>query len=165
MKKFSMETTVGIFMIIGIICIGYMAVRLGDVPLFGDNTYSIFARFSSVSGLKSGGSIEMLGIEVGKIGVMTLDQEKQMAKVELKIKNGISIYDDAIASIKTSGLIGDKYIQVDPGGAGDILKPGDTIVDTNSPLDIEDLIGKFAFGKIDAAKKDDKKDQTDQTTE
>jgi phospholipid/cholesterol/gamma-HCH transport system substrate-binding protein len=148
MKKQRVETTVGIFVIIGLLCIGYMAVKLGDVSLFGDNSYSLFARFSSVTGLKAGSSVQMLGIEVGKVANLNLDQDKQLAMVELRIKNDVQIYDDAIASIKTSGLIGDKYVQIDPGGAGDLLAAGDNIFDTNSPLDIEDLIGKFAFGSI-----------------
>jgi phospholipid/cholesterol/gamma-HCH transport system substrate-binding protein len=148
MKKHNIETTVGIFVVIGILCIGYMTVNLGDVSVFGDDSYSLFARFSSVAGLKTGSSVEMLGIEVGKVESLRLDQDKQQAMVELRIKNGVLVYDDAIASIKTSGLIGDKYIQIDPGGAGDLLGQGDGIFDTNSPLDIEDLIGKFAFGSI-----------------
>lgn len=148
MKKNRVETTVGIFVIIGLICIGYMAVKLGDVSIFGDDSYSIYARFSSVAGLKSGSSVQMLGIEVGKVQNLLLDQDKQRAMVELRIKNGVLVYDDAIASIKTSGLIGDKYVQVDPGGGGDLLGQGDSIFDTNSPLDIEALIGKFAFGSI-----------------
>ena len=80
---------------------------------------------------------------------MVLDQDKQRAVVELRIQNGVVVYDDAIASIKTSGLIGDKYVQVDPGGGGDVLRPGSSIIDTNPPLDIESLIGKFAFGDIE----------------
>ena len=148
MKKQKVETTVGIFVVIGLICIGYMAMKLGDVSIFGDDSYSLFARFSSVSGLKQGSSVEMLGIEVGKVDNLFLDQDKQQAMVELRINNGVLIYDDAIASIKTSGLIGDKYVQIDPGGGGDLLGQGDGIFDTNSPLDIEALIGKFAFGSI-----------------
>lgn len=149
MKKFKMETAVGIFVVIGILCIGYMSVKLGDVSILGDNSYSLFAKFSSVAGLKNGSSVEMLGIEVGKVETLMLDQEKQQAVVELRIKNGVVIYDDAIASIKTAGLIGDKYVEIDPGGGGDVLEQGAGIVDTNSPLDIESLIGKFAFGSID----------------
>jgi phospholipid/cholesterol/gamma-HCH transport system substrate-binding protein len=148
MKKHNVETTVGIFVVIGLLCIGYMAVNLGDVSVFGDDSYSLIARFSSVAGLKTGSSVEMLGIEVGKVERLVLDQDKQQAMAELRIKKGVQIYDDAIASIKTSGLIGDKYVQIDPGGAGDLLEQGGDIYDTNSPLDIEDLIGKFAFGSI-----------------
>jgi len=148
MKKYNVETTVGIFVVIGLLCIGYMTVKLGDVSVFGDDSYSLFARFSSVTGLKTGSSVEMLGIEVGKVENLLLDQDKQQAMVELRIKNGVLVYDDAIASIKTSGLIGDKYVQIDPGGGGDLLEQGGNIFDTNSPLDIEALIGKFAFGSI-----------------
>ena len=86
---------------------------------------------------------------------MSIDQEKQMAVVELKIKEGINVYDDASVSIRTAGLIGDKFIKIDPGGAGDILKPGGSITETTSPIDIEDLISKYAFGDI---KKDDIKE-------
>jgi phospholipid/cholesterol/gamma-HCH transport system substrate-binding protein len=148
MRKQNVETLVGIFVVIGLICIGYMTAKLGDVSIFGDDSYSLFARFSSVAGLKNGSSVQMVGIEVGKVENLLLDQERQQAMVELRIKNGVEIYDDAIASIKTSGLIGDKYVQIDPGGAGDLLGQDDNIYDTNSPLDIEDLIGKFAFGSI-----------------
>lgn len=149
MKKFKMETAVGIFVIIGLVCIGYMSIKLGDVTIFGDNSYSLFAKFTSVSGLKIGSSVNMLGIEIGKVEAMSLDQEKQQAVVELRIKNDIVIYDDAIASIKTAGLIGDKYVQVDPGGGGDVLTSGASIIDTSPPLDIESLVGKIAFGSIE----------------
>jgi phospholipid/cholesterol/gamma-HCH transport system substrate-binding protein len=148
MNKHRVETTVGIFVVVGLFCIGYMAVKLGDVSIFGDDSYTLSARFSSVTGLKPGSSVEMLGIEVGKVDTLSLDQDRQLAMVELRIRNGVQVYDDAIASIKTSGLIGDKYVQIDPGGAGDLLGEGDGIIDTNSPLDIEALIGKFAFGSI-----------------
>ncbi|MBW2143951.1 MAG: MCE family protein, partial [Deltaproteobacteria bacterium] len=108
MKKYSNETAVGIFVIIGLLCVGYMTVKLGDVSLFGDDTYSLYARFNSVSGLRAGNTIEMLGIEIGRVAGLEMDQEDQVAVVELKIKKGIKIFDDSIASIKTTGLIGDK---------------------------------------------------------
>jgi len=153
MKKYTMETVVGIFVVIGLLCVGYMTVKLGKVSLFGDNYYSLYARFASVSGLRDGSPVEIDGIEVGRVGQMSIDQERQMAIVELKIKKGIKVCDDASVSIKTSGLIGDKFVKIDPGGAGDILKPGGTITETTSALDIEDLISKYTFGDI---KKDDK---------
>ncbi|HYA11472.1 MAG TPA: outer membrane lipid asymmetry maintenance protein MlaD [Thermodesulfovibrionales bacterium] len=153
MKKYSMETTVGIFVVIGLLCIGYMTVKLGEVSLFGDNTYTLHARFTSVSGLRVGNPVEMLGLEVGRVERLTIDQEQQMALVEMKIKKGVKVYDDAIASVKTSGLIGDKYIQIDPGGSNELLKPGGTIKETASPLDIEELISKYAFGNVSKNKK------------
>ena len=155
MKKYSLETVVGIFVIAGLLCVAYMTVKLGKVSLIGDEYYSLYARFASVSGLRVGNPIEIDGIEVGRVGQMSVDQERQMAMVELKIKKGIKVYEDALASIKTAGLIGDKFVKIDPGGAGDILKPGGTITETTSPVDIEDLISKYAFGDI---KKDDKKE-------
>ena len=149
MKKYSNETIAGIFVIIGLICIGYMTVKLGNVSIFGDDSYSLYARFTTVSGLRVGNPVEMLGMEIGKVSQFKMDQEDQLAEVELKINNGIDIYDDAIASIKTAGLIGDKYVSIDAGGGGDLLKPGDTIIETEAPADIGDLISKYAFGDVE----------------
>jgi len=149
MKKYSNETIAGIFVVIGLLCIGYMTVQLGNVSIFGDDSYSLYARFTTVSGLRVGNPVEMLGMEIGKVSRFKMDQEEQLAAVELKIKNGIMIYDDAIASIKTAGLIGDKYVSIDAGGGGDLLKQGDTIIETEAPADIGDLISKYAFGDVE----------------
>ncbi|MBW2369382.1 MAG: outer membrane lipid asymmetry maintenance protein MlaD [Deltaproteobacteria bacterium] len=149
MKKYSQETTVGIFVVIGLLCLGYMTVKLGDVSLFGDNSYSLYARFNSVSGLRAGNPVEIAGMEVGRVANFKLDQEDLVAVVELKVHKGVTIFDDAIASIKTAGLIGDKYVSIDPGGASDPLEPGQTITETESPIDIGDLIGKYAFGDVE----------------
>ena len=148
MKKYSKETVVGIFVVIGLACIGYMTVKLGNVGFFGDSTYSLFAKFNTVTGLREGNPVNMLGLEVGKVQKFTMDQENQQVLVEFKINKGIEIYDDAIASVKTEGLIGDKYVAVDPGGGGDLLAGGDSITDTNSPTDIMDLVSKYAFGDV-----------------
>jgi phospholipid/cholesterol/gamma-HCH transport system substrate-binding protein len=155
MKKYSIETIVGIFVIAGLLCIVYMTVKLGKVSLFGDEYYSLYANFGTVSGLRVGSPVEIDGIEVGRVERLSINQEKQVAVVELKIRKGIKVYDDAAASIKTAGLIGDKFVNIDPGGGGEVLKPDGRITETTSPIDIEDLIGKYAFGDI---KKDNKKD-------
>jgi phospholipid/cholesterol/gamma-HCH transport system substrate-binding protein len=149
MQKYTHETVVGIFVVIGLVCVGYMTAKLGNVSLFGDDSYTLYARFNSVSGLKVGNSVEMLGMEIGKVAGFKLDQDDLLAMVELRIKPDIKIYDDAIASIKTAGLIGDKYVSIDPGGADDLLKPGDTITETESPIDIGELISKYAFGDVE----------------
>ena len=149
MKKYSNETIAGIFVLIGLLCLGYMTVKLGDVSIFGDDSYSLHARFTTVSGLRIGNPVEMLGMEIGRVSEFKMDQENQVAVVTLKIKNGIDIYDDAIASIKTAGLIGDKYVSIDAGGGGDLLKNGDTITETEAPADIGDLISKYAFGDVE----------------
>jgi phospholipid/cholesterol/gamma-HCH transport system substrate-binding protein len=156
MKKYSMETVVGIFVVVGLLCIAYMTVKLGNVGFLGDNSYTLYARFNKVTGLRVGNPVEMLGLEVGKVAGFKMDQKDLVAIVELKINDGIEVYDDAIASIKTEGLIGDKYVSLDPGGGGDLLKPGSTIIDTQSPIDLQELISKYAFG--DVGKKEPKKE-------
>lgn len=148
MQKYSKETIVGVFVLVGLACIGYMTVKLGDVGLFGDDTYSLSARFSKVTGLRSGSIVNMLGLEIGRVGRLSMDQEKQQAVVELRIQKGIKIYDDAIASIKTEGIIGDRYVSIDAGGGGTLLKAGDAIVETEAPADLMDLVSKYAFGDV-----------------
>ncbi|MHB8909090.1 MAG: outer membrane lipid asymmetry maintenance protein MlaD [Syntrophales bacterium] len=148
MKKYTMETTVGIFIVLGLLCVGYMTVKLGHVSLFGDDAYSLYARFNSVTGLRAGSLVYIAGIDVGRVEKLSMDQASQKAVVELRIRNGIKIYDDAIASIKTEGLIGDMHLSIDPGGAGQLLKPGGTITETQPPVDIADLISKYAFGDV-----------------
>ena len=148
MKKYAMETTVGLFLVFGLLCIGYMTLKLGHVTLLGDNAYSLFARFTTVSGLRAGSPVSMLGIEVGRVERLTMDQKDQRAVVEIRVQKGVKVYDDAIASIKTEGLIGDMFLSLDPGGAGKPLGPGGTIIETQPPLDIAGLIGKYAFGEV-----------------
>jgi phospholipid/cholesterol/gamma-HCH transport system substrate-binding protein len=148
MKKYTTETTVGVFLVFGLLCIGYMTVKLGHVSLFGDNAYSLFARFTTVSGLRTGSPVNMLGIEVGRVGRLTMDQKEQRAVVEIRIQKDIRVYADAIASIKTEGLIGDMFLSIDPGGSGKILGPGETITETQPAVDMVDLIGKYAFGEV-----------------
>src|SRR4030066_802553 len=101
MNKYAVGTTVGIFLVFVLLCIGYMAVKLGHVSLFGDNAYSLFARFTTVSGLRVGSPVNMLGIEVGRVERLTMDQKDQEAGGEKRIQKEIRVYDEAIASIKT----------------------------------------------------------------
>ena len=156
MKKYHHETVAGLFVLVGLICVGYLTVKLGNVHLWGSDSYPLYARFNSVSGLRIGNSIEMLGLEIGEIAGFSMDQEKSVVVAELRIRKPIKVYNDAIASIKTAGLIGDKYVSIDPGGAGELLKPGGTITQTESPPDLGELIGKYAFGDIDKSSKEKK---------
>jgi phospholipid/cholesterol/gamma-HCH transport system substrate-binding protein len=144
-----METTVGIFVIVGLLCLGYITIKLGNLSLIKSDTYSLNTRFTSVSGLRTGNSVEMFGIKVGTVGKLSMDQDEQVAVVELKIQKDVEIYGDAIASVKTSGLIGDRYVQIDPGGADERLAHGDNIVETEAPIDLQELIGKYAFGDVE----------------
>jgi phospholipid/cholesterol/gamma-HCH transport system substrate-binding protein len=156
MKKYHHETVAGLFVLVGLICVGYLTVKLGNVHLWGSDSYPLYARFNSVSGLRIGNPIEMLGLEIGEIAGFSMDQEKSVVVAELRIRKPIKVYDDAIASIKTAGLIGDKYVSIDPGGAGELLKPGGMITQTESPLDLGELIGKYAFGDIEKGPKEKK---------
>lgn len=149
MKKYSRETTVGLFMVVGLVFVAYMAVKLGQISIFGDDAYMINARFQKVTGLRTGNPVTMFGLRIGTVTALEIDQESQMAVVRMKVKNGIRIYGDAIAAIKTEGLIGDKYVDIDAGGGLDPITPGGTIVDTVSPVDVGDIIGKYAFGSVD----------------
>jgi len=149
MKKYSKETTVGIFLVFGLLCIGYMTVTLGHVSFLGDNSYPLFAPFSTVTGLRVGSLVYMNGIEIGRVERLSIDQKNQKSVVEMRIHKGIKIYDDAFASIKTEGLIGDMHVSIDAGGAGALLKPGGIITETMPPLDIADLISKYVFGDLD----------------
>jgi phospholipid/cholesterol/gamma-HCH transport system substrate-binding protein len=148
MKKYSLETIVGIFVFIGLICVGYLTIKLGKMELIGSNNYILSARFNSVSGLKTDSSVEMAGVEIGRVSEIGLDSERQTALVTLKIHKNVQITDDAIASIKTSGLIGDKFINITPGGSDIILQPGETITETESAIDLEELISQYVFGSV-----------------
>ena len=158
MKKYTQETVVGIFVVIGLLAIAYMTVKLGNVGFLGENSYTLYAKFNKVTGLKTGNPVTLLGLDIGRVESFKLDQEDLLVLVDLKINNGIKIYDDAIASIKTEGLIGDKFVSIDPGGGGDLLKSGGTITDTESPTDIMDLVSKYAFGDVGSGGEKDKKE-------
>ena len=148
MKTTAVETAVGIFVIIGIVCIGYLTIKLGKMEWFGNDQYAVFARFQSISGLKAGASVEMAGVEIGKVESISLDPVRQVAVVKLRIQNGVELTEDVIASVKTAGMIGDKFIKLTPGGSEIIIKPGDTITETESAVDLEDLISKYVFGDV-----------------
>ena len=147
MKRLNTEVAVGVFLIAGFLCFAYLAVKLGDVHLFGSDSYTLSARFSSVSGLKDGATIEIAGVTVGQVGAITLDQQTYRAVIRMDIRNGVEITEDSIASIRTSGIIGDRYVSISPGGSMDILKDGDEIIETESAINIEQLISKYIFEK------------------
>jgi len=146
--KFKKETAVGLFVLVGLVAIAYMSIKLGNVQLFTDKYYTVKANFSDISGLKVNAPVQMFGVKIGFVESIGIDQEKGMATVNMLIDNGVKLTDDAIVSVKTNGLIGDKYLKIAPGGLGGPVKDGDTLFDTNPAIDLEDLISKFAFGKV-----------------
>ena len=146
--KLKKETAVGIFVIMGLLAVIYMSVKLGNVQLFSDKYYVVKADFSDISGLKVNAPIQMFGVEIGFVGEISLDQKKGVARVSMMLLKEVELTDDAIAAVKTNGLIGDKYVKIIPGGLGEPVKPGDTLFDTQPAIDLEDLISKFAFGEV-----------------
>ncbi|MEZ0576436.1 outer membrane lipid asymmetry maintenance protein MlaD [Halodesulfovibrio aestuarii] len=148
MKSYSKETAVGIFVLICLLCVGYLTIKLGKMQLGSSNTYTVYAKFESAAGLRAGAGVEIAGVPVGKVAGVSLDQEDYLATVALAIQNNVKLSDDIIASIKTSGLIGDKYIKLTPGGSPDLLEDGSEITDTESAVDIEELISKYVFGGV-----------------
>ena len=152
MKQPTAETLVGVFVLAGMACLAYLAISLGDLGIFQRKSYPVMALFDSVTGLNKGDSVEIAGVEVGKVERITLNDEDQ-ARVELRIRGGVKIAQDVIASIRTKGLIGDRYIKLEPGGSESYIKAGGRIRETTPPVDFEELIGQFIFGKIDKQKK------------
>ena len=148
MFKIKKETAVGIFVIMGLLAVVYMSVKLGNVQLFSDKYYEIKANFTDISGLKVNAPVQMYGVEIGFVSHIGLDQKKGVAAVSMMLLKEVELTDDAIAAVKTNGLIGDKYVKIVPGGLGDPVKPGDTLFNTQPAIDLEDLISKFAFGSV-----------------
>ena len=146
MKKINTEMVVGMFVLLGILALGYLSIRLGKMEVLGGNFYPIKAEFEKVGGIKPGATVEIAGVQIGTVKRIGLD--KYQALLELSLRTDVKIQEDAIASIKTKGLIGEKYIQITPGASEKILPAGGKIRDTESAVDIEELISKYVFGKI-----------------
>jgi phospholipid/cholesterol/gamma-HCH transport system substrate-binding protein len=146
MKRIDTELLVGLFMIVGITCLTYLSIKLGRMEIIGDKGYKLYAEFSEIGGLKNGASVEIAGVEVGRVRNISLSDYQ--AKIELQINSGVKIQEDSIAAVKTKGLLGEKYIHLSPGGDEKIIPPGGKIRETQPPLDLEKAIGNFIFGKI-----------------
>jgi phospholipid/cholesterol/gamma-HCH transport system substrate-binding protein len=147
MKKSLVELYVGVFVIIGILCAAYLVTELGGLSVTEGRYYTVSAYFNSVSGLKTGARVEMAGVEIGKVKAVTLDPERFLARADLLVDRSVSLSEDVIASVKTSGIIGDKFINLSPGGSEALLEEGDTIFNTESAVDIEALVSKYIFDK------------------
>ena len=146
MEKAKLEMVVGVFVLVGMLCLGYLSIKLGKLELVGGDVYEVEAQFNTASGLKPGSTIEIAGVEVGRVRGITLKDDRAMAT--LSVNNTVKLYTDTIASIKTRGIIGEKFLALSPGGGGDALKPGDAIRDTESGLDLEELVSQYVHGKV-----------------
>ena len=147
MKRFDAELSAGLFLLLGIFTLAFISIKLGKLEVIGRGEYTLYAEFEKAGGVKTGASVEIAGVEVGKVKSVRLDKNYE-AMVELVLSDKIKIQEDAIATIKTKGLIGEKYVQISPGGSDKVLANGGRIRDTEAPIDIEDAISKYIYGKV-----------------
>ena len=147
MKRFNIEIAVGLFMVLGFLCFAYLSIRLGNIGVFQDDSYTVKAQFGSISGLKEGAVVEIAGVKVGKVKKIQLHQGDYEAVVDLSIDNNVILQEDSIASIRTAGIIGDKYVKITPGGSEDIIEPNGEITETESSINLEELVSKYIFEK------------------
>lgn len=148
MNSKQIDFSVGIFVLVGLLAIAYLAIQFGGNRFFGSDARPVTAIFSNVGGLNANSNVMIAGVKIGTVSEITLDPQTLKAQVKLLINNDIELFDDATASIKTNGLIGDKFVSIYPGTPDIGLELEGPIVDTEPALDIEGLISRFAFGSV-----------------
>jgi phospholipid/cholesterol/gamma-HCH transport system substrate-binding protein len=150
---------VGLFVLVGIACLGYLAIKLGKLEVFGASGYTVYADFPTVAGLKVGDPVEIAGVKIGRVDSLGLSDDAR-ARLILRLNDGVTLQEDVIASVRARGLIGDKFVLLTPGGSDKLIPPGGRIRETESPPDIPDLIGKIVGG--DLTSKTDKGEKKDE---
>jgi phospholipid/cholesterol/gamma-HCH transport system substrate-binding protein len=149
---------VGLFVLLGIACLGYLAIKLGKLEVFGASGFTVYADFPSVAGLKVGDPVEIAGVKVGRVESLGLSEDDR-ARLILRLNDGVKLQEDVIASVRARGLLGDKFVLLTPGGSDKLIPPGGKIRETESPPDIPDLIGKIVGGDLTSkSNKSEKKD-------
>ena len=138
------EMIVGAFVLVGIISISWMAVKLGQIGGIGASGYALEAVFTDAGGMRSGSDVMMAGVVIGRVGDVAVNDDSE-AKLMLLIDDGIPVSADAIASVRTKGIIGERYIRITQGGDDEMLQAGDEIEETESAINIEDLVSKYIF--------------------
>jgi phospholipid/cholesterol/gamma-HCH transport system substrate-binding protein len=146
MDRSRVNIAVGMFVILGIVALAYLSIQLGQVSFLGGRGYAVTVDFPSVGGLKAGSAVEIAGVEIGRVESIGLADYQ--ARVTLRVHSGIKLQEDVIASIKTKGLIGEKYIRISPGGSEKIIQPNGRIREVEAPVDFEELLSKYIFGKV-----------------
>ncbi len=148
MKQSRLELIVGVFVLVGLAAIGYLALRIGARTLMGGDTYALRARFTNSSGLNPGSNVLLAGVPVGRVEAIELNPADYSVIVEFSLRKDVRLSVDSMASIKTSGLIGDKFLALSPGAEDEMLSAGGLITETESTVDLESLISRFAFGNV-----------------
>ncbi|MEG9476163.1 outer membrane lipid asymmetry maintenance protein MlaD [Mannheimia indoligenes] len=157
------EFWVGLFVLLGLGALVFLGLRVANVQGFSsEKTYTLYATFDNIGGLKVRAPIKVGGVVVGRVADISLDQKNYTPKVALAVNQNFNqIPDTSSLSIKTSGLLGEQYVALNVGfmieGETAIMKEGDTFVDTNSAMVLEDLIGQFLYGDKKSNKTEDEK--------
>jgi phospholipid/cholesterol/gamma-HCH transport system substrate-binding protein len=146
MRRANLEITVGLFVLLGMACLAYLAINLGKLEIYGKG-YQVYANFENASGLKTGSVVEVAGVEVGQVLSIQITPLYQ-ARVKINLREGLKIHDDAIASIRTKGIIGDKFVKLSPGSSEKLIPPGGRIINTESAIDLEELLSSYIHGKV-----------------
>jgi phospholipid/cholesterol/gamma-HCH transport system substrate-binding protein len=146
MDRTRVNIAVGLFLVVGILALGYLSIKLGRVSFLGGGGYPVTVDFPSVGGLKAGSTVEIAGVEIGRVESIGLADYQ--ARVTLRVNQGVKLQEDAIASIKTKGLIGEKYVRGSPGGSDKLIPAGGRIREVEAPVDFEELLSKYIFGKV-----------------
>ena len=153
MDRKGLELGVGLFLLVGFLCLGYLSFKLGDVHPWGSSNYEVYAKFSNIAGLKEKATVTMAGVPIGQVkGIQLKDGQ---ALLTLSIHKSVRLEDDVIASIKTMGIIGDKYVSISPGASEEYIKPGGVMKETQPPLDLENLVSKYVFGGVEKPPRSD----------
>ena len=147
MKNNYINFIVGVFVLIGLGGLVFMSITIGGASFSDSDKYILVTKFENSSGLKEGAFVEMSGVRVGLIKSINYDPEEYESVVEISLDNSITVPDDSLASIRTSGIIGDRFVKISPGGSYENMIDGDEFIDTESSISIEELISKYMFSQ------------------
>ena len=157
MQKKSMDFWVGVFVILGAAALLFLALKAGNMSTFSfDKTYEVVTKFDNIGGLKPKAAVKSAGVVVGRVGEIRFDDKTYQATVTLQMENRYKFPKDTSAKILTSGLLGEQYIGLEPGGDVVNLAAGDRIKMTQSAVVLENLISQFLFSKAAEGKEDSK---------
>ena len=153
MERTTLDLWVGAFVVAGIAALVVLAFKVGNLSTYNvSQSYMLQANFSNIGGLKPQASIKSAGVLVGRVTAITLDTKQYEARVEMSIDSRYQFPKDTIGKILTSGLLGEQYIGLDPGGDSEMMKNGEEIKKTQSAVVLEDMIGKFLYNKAEGSK-------------
>ena len=151
MKKLDAALLIGLGLLLVIGALVYLSLHRGQLGFGKPKGYEIQAEFSTAGGLQKGAVVELAGVEIGRVVGVNLTKNYR-ANVTMQILPTVALQEDTRAAIKSKGLIGERYVDISPGKATDQLQPGGHIRDTESPVDIQEIITKFIFGNVESTK-------------